>query len=101
MSKSIQMVGSESDLKSSPKDMRQTWGGKSMIQEVGGTAQLTQGVTPMGQFDKHVRGGRMQQIGSTMDLKGFAPHRGFESYDTPISDNSEGSMDRVSGYPKV
>lgn len=101
MDKSIQMTGSEVDLKEGPRDMRQTWGGKSTIQEVGSAADMTRGITPMGQFDKHVRGGRMQFIGDDTDLKGREAHRGWESYSTPISDNSQTPTDKASGYPKV
>ncbi len=95
----VQMVGSESELQKGPLDMRQSAFPGGTVQMTGSEASLSKSTTPMGQFDKHVRGGSMQMTGSGAEVN-RTPERGWESYQTPISENSEPSQNSISGYPR-
>lgn len=92
-----EMVGSMADLKKSPKDMRNDLFQSGTIQMVGSMADLTKRTVPQGQYDKHTQNGMMEMIASEADLN-RTPRRGWQSYETPISDNSETSMASISGY---
>ncbi len=94
----VEMVGDEMDLNKGPDDMRQSAFPGGTVQMVGSEAMMVHQTTPMGQFDKHVRGGTQEWTGSTVDLN-QTPHRGWDSYPTPISDNSTASESSKSGYP--
>lgn len=96
----IQMIGSEADTTpGSPNDMRQSAFPGGTVEFTGSEASLSRRTTPMGVFDKGVRGGSMEMIGSGAECN-RTPHRGWESFDTPISENSEASNSSVSGYPR-
>jgi hypothetical protein len=95
----IQMIGSEADTTpGSPNDMRQSAFRGGTVQFTGSEAELSKRTTPMGEFDKHVRGGRLEMIGSGAECN-RTPRRGWDSYETPLSQNSEEETNRVSGYP--
>lgn len=95
----IQMIGSEADTdKNSPRDMRNIAFQGGMVEMVGSEAEMPRGTVPQGEFDKHVRGGRLEMTGSEAPLS-RTPSRGWESYPTPISDNSETPQARVSSFP--
>ena len=87
------------DLSNGPEDMISTAFGGGDVQFVGGMADLGHETQPQGMFDKGISGGRVQNANSTtMDLS-REPLRGWQSYDTPISANSETPSSSVSGYP--
>lgn len=94
----IQMVGSEQELSKGPDDMRQSAFPGGMVQMTGSDASLSRRTTPMGVFDKHISGGMTQTFATTVDLNRTA-HRGWDSYDTPMSDNSETPDSSMSGFP--
>lgn len=98
MANRVQMIGSEAALASGPHDMRQDAFGGGMVEMVGSEASLAHRTTSLGVFDKGVRGGRVEMTGTEVQLS-HTPVRGWESYGTPISDNSQSSMKPVSGYP--
>lgn len=88
---SIDMIGSEANLKpSSPADMRHQTPGipAGEIQMTGSTSDLNRQGTDMSAFDKHVPSGQMQITGSGAELDRSA-RRGWQSYETDISINSE------------
>lgn len=96
----IQMVGSEADTTpGSPNDMRQSAFPGGTVQFTGSEAGLSKRTTPMGEFDKGIRGGKVEMIGSETELN-RTPVRGWESYETPVSRNSENSNTGNSGYPR-
>lgn len=93
----IQFVGSEADLQSGPDDMRNDNFPGGMVEFVGSEAELSRKTDPMGVFDKHVRGGTVQFIGSEAECN-RTPRRGWQSYTTPISQNSDTPEASVSSY---
>ena len=96
----IQMVGSESDLQNGPDDMRQSAFPGGTVEFTGSEASLSRRTTPMGVFDKGVRGGMVEMTGSGAEVN-RTPVRGWESYETPISQNSQNSENTGSGYPRA
>ena len=94
----VQMVGSEADLMKGPDDMRQSAFAGGMLEMIGSEASLSKRTTPMGEFDKHVRGGREEWTGSMTEMN-RTPRRGWDSWPTPISENSEPPESSISGYP--
>ncbi len=98
--KRVEMIGTEADLqRSSPLDMRQSAFPGGTLEMTGSEAGLSRSTTPMGVFDKGVRGGKVEMIGSECDLN-RAPHRGFESYSTPTSENTKAPQESISGWPR-
>lgn len=99
-SKKIEFTGSQADLKMGPRNMVQDGFSHGTTEMVGSAAMLSQRSSMMGRFDKHVRdgGGRLQMVGSEADMNPNGQHRGWESYSTPISDNSMGVEERESGF---
>ena len=103
----IQMVGTEMDLsEGSPLNMIADRFAGGTEQMIGSEVNLSQRTDPMGSFEgayaKHVRGGRVDMIGQeepTMVTR--TPRRGWDSYETPISTNSEGAEARTSSYPSM
>lgn len=95
----IQMVGSEADLQNGPDDMRQSAFSGGTVQFTGSEASLSRRTTPMGVFDKGVRGGMVEMTGSGAEVN-RTPIRGWESYETPISQNSQNPEKTDSGYPR-
>lgn len=95
----IQMVGSEADLQNGPDDMRQSAFPGGTVQFTGSEASLSRRTTPMGVFDKGVRGGMVEMTGSGAEVN-RKPIRGWESYETPISQNSQNPENTDSGYPR-
>lgn len=100
MTNKIEMVGDTEDLKKEPRDMRAIAFSGGTVQMTGSTSDLDKTTCPQGVYDKHVRngGGKVMMTGEGMDLD-RTPHRGWTSYPTPISNNSETSEQSVSGYP--
>jgi hypothetical protein len=102
--KRIQMVGDQSDLRSGPLDMIADDFPGGMEQMVGSTANISRRTDPMGSFEgeysKHISGGKVEFIGQT-DLCPVdrTARRGWDSYSTPISKNTEPAEKRVSNYP--
>lgn len=96
----IQMVGSEAELEKGPRDMRNIAFTGGMVEMVGSEAEMPHRTQPQGQFDKGVRGGKVEMIGSEVVFN-RTPVRGWESYSTPISDNSETPQSSVSGFPSA
>jgi len=94
----IQMTGSKADLTKSPRDMRQSAFTGGTVYMTGSEAELPHRTTPMGEFDKHVRGGTVEMTGSGAEVN-RTPVRGWDSYETPISENSENSESASSSYP--
>lgn len=94
----VQMIGSEAELQNGPDDMRQSAFPGGTVQMVGSEAMMVHRTTPMGEFDKHVRGGTEEWIGSKTEMN-KTPRRGWESYPTPISRNSEASESTESSFP--
>jgi hypothetical protein len=98
----IDMTGTEMDLKSGPRDMRTDTFTGGEVQMDATMANISKRTDPMGRFDgaydKHVAGGKveMQDEGVPLHQK---PNRGWDSYETPMSTNSEGVDSRSSGYP--
>ena len=96
----IQMIGSEADTTpGSPNDMRQSAFSGGTVEFTGSEAMLSKRTTPMGVFDKGVRGGTVEMTGSGAEMN-RTPVMGWESYETPISENSEAASASVSGYPR-
>lgn len=96
----IQMIGSEADTTpGSPNDMRQSAFPGGTVEFTGSEASLSRRTTPMGVFDKGVRGGMVEMTGSGAEVN-RTPQRGWESYETPISENSQQPGSSVSGYPR-
>ena len=98
--KNVEMVGTEFDLKKGPDDMRRDSFSGGMVEMIGSEAALGYRTVPMGVFDKGISGGSV-----AMDFAGKVgldrtPRQGWESYDTPISDNSMTPQKAVSGYPR-
>ncbi len=94
----VEMIGSEMDLQRGPDDMRQSAFPGGTVQMTGSEAVMVHQTTPMGEFDKHVRGGTTEWIGSQVDLN-KTPQRGWTSYPTPISQNTENPQGTGSSYP--
>lgn len=95
----VQMIGSEAaTTPGSPNDMRQSAFPGGVLEMIGSEAEIVHKTTPMGVFDKHVRGGREEWIGS-MTEDDRTPRRSWQSYPSPFSDNSEGSQAVTSSYP--
>lgn len=95
----VQMTGSEAELSRGPRDMRQSAFPGGMLEMTGSEAELSKSTTPMGEFDKHVRGGTVEMTGSEA-LVNRTPRRGRDSWDTPISDNTQNPDSTESGYPR-
>jgi hypothetical protein len=101
----VQMVGSEADLMNGPDDMRNSAFSGGEVQMVGSEAVISRRTTPMGSFDgeysKNIgKSGSLEIIGSEVEFN-RTPVRGFESYPTPISQNSETPGESISGYPRT
>ena len=94
----VQMIGSEAELQNGPDDMRQSAFPGGTVQMIGSEAVMVHRTTPMGEFDKHVRGGREEWTGSMTEMN-RTPRRGWDSWPTPISENSEPPESSISGYP--
>jgi hypothetical protein len=98
----IEMLGDQVDLKGGPRDMRPDAFSGGEIDMDASEANLSRRTDPMGRFDgiydKHVAGGKIEITGSQVPLK-ETPHRGWDSYETPMSDGSQASESRVSGWP--
>ncbi len=95
----IQLIGTGMDLSNGPDDMISTAFGGGDVQFVGGMADLGHETQPQGIFDKGISGGRVQMANTTMTDLSREPRRSWESYDTPISSNSQNASSPVSGYP--
>lgn len=95
----IQMTGSAMDLSKGPRDMISTAFGGGSVQMTGSESDLSHETDPMGVFNKGVRGGKTQTFAGTVDLD-RTPRRGWESYDTPISDNTMEPQSGTSSYPR-
>src|SRR4051812_10687846 len=95
----IEMVGSEARLEKGPGDMRQSAFPGGTVEMTGSEASLSHATTPMGVFDKGVRGGRVEMTGSQTEMN-RTPHRGWESYPPPGSENSEAPQETISSYPR-
>ena len=95
----VQMIGSEAGMNTGgPHDMRQSAFPGGMAQIIGSEADLVHKTTPMGEFDKHVRGGREQFVGSMTEMN-ETPYRGWQSYPAPLSMNSQNPEADESGFP--
>ncbi len=94
----IQMTGSEAGLMDGPHDMRQSAFAGGRVEFTGSQAELSKNTTPLGIFNKNVRGGRVEMTGSEATLD-RTPRRGYDSYETVISINSQNSSEHDSGWP--
>jgi|ERR1700722_1142857 len=95
----IQFIGTEAALdKNGPLDMRQSAFPGGTLEMIGTEARLVHKTTPMGEFDKHVRGGMEEWIGSQASLD-RTPRRTWQSYESPFSSNSEGVQGDESSFP--
>ena len=95
----INFIGEQVDLSKGPGDMRQSAFAGGMAQMIGTEMDLSSRTVPMGVFDKGVRGGSMDMGDITDTPLNRTPQRGWDSYDTPISGNSETPSTSTSGYP--
>lgn len=93
----VQFVGSQADLQNEPRDMRNDNFAGGLVEFVGSEAELSRRTDPMGVFDKHVRGGMVEWIGSEAECD-RTPRRGWQSFSTPISENTEPPQMAVSSY---
>lgn len=96
--KRIEFVGSQAELQRGPNDMRQSAFPGGTVQMIGSEAVMAHKTTPMGEFDKHVRGGEQEWTGSRAELD-RTPRRSWQSFDSPFSVNSESSQDTGSSFP--
>ncbi len=95
----VQMTGSEADLSKGPRDMRADAFLGGTVEMIGSESDLSRRTTPMQEFNKGVRGGKTEMIGSEADLS-YKPQRGWNSYSTPISENTLESEQVASSYPR-
>lgn len=85
----IQKVGTDMDLKQGPLNVVQKGFEHGRVQMTGSAAELSRRTTPMGEFDKHISGGTMEMMADKECTVSRTPRRGFESYNTAMSDNSQ------------
>jgi hypothetical protein len=86
------MIGSQADLKNGPADMQREEFRSGTIDMIGSDAEM-HGRTPIGEFDKHTRGGTIDFIGDRMSLSN-TPKRGWDSWDTPIAEQTKNPQNK-------
>ena len=87
------------DLSDGPEDMISTAFGGGTVQMTGTESDLSRSTDPMGVFNKGVRGGKVQNENTGMVDLDRTPHRGWNSSNTPISENSKTPGESISSYP--
>jgi hypothetical protein len=97
----IQLIGTGMDLSDGPEDMISTAFGGGTVQMTGSESDLSRATDPMGVFNKGVRGGKVQDENTGMVDLNRTPHRGWNSYNTPISENSKNAGEVTSNYPSA
>tara|TARA_R110000868_G_scaffold58624_2_gene180835 strand:+ start:9967 stop:10290 length:324 start_codon:yes stop_codon:yes gene_type:complete len=97
----IQLIGTGMDLSDGPEDMISTAFGGGTVQMTGSESDLSRTTDPMGVFNTGVRGGKVQAENASMVDLDRTPHRGWDSYSTPISENSKNPDGSTSSYPNA